>query len=216
MKRKKLKVNKKSPRKDDNILKKTWDFLWNDDSLLSWIVFLAVIFLFIKFIFFPSLSLIFGTSLPIVIVESCSMYHDTNNFDVWWEENGEWYEDSDITKEQFEQFPLKNGFNKGDIFLVTGIKKSEIKLGEVIIFTSGNSLNPIIHRVIDLDPLGTKGDNNNGQFIRSSNPGRIDETSIKENQIIGKSTNIRVPLLGWLKLIFFEPFRNDRDSGFCK
>ena len=204
------KITKKK-KQDDNILRKTWDFLWNDDSLLSWFVFLAVIFVFIKFIFFPSLSLIFGTTLPIVIVESCSMYHD-NNFETWWEENKEWYEDSKITKSQFEEFPLKNGFNKGDIFFVSGVKKENIEIGDTIIFSNLNTIRPIIHRVIDLEPLGTKGDNNPGQFTG----GTIDETRIKENQIIGKATSFRIPLLGWLKLIFFEPFRSERDRDFCE
>lgn len=216
MAKRKIRKIKKRKNQKDNLLKKTWDFLWNDDSILSWIVFLAVIFVFIKFIFFPSLALVFGTSLPIVIVESCSMYHDTNDFDLWWEENGEWYNDSGITKKQFLEFPLKNGFNKGDIFFVLGVDKENIELGDTIIFTSGNSLRPIIHRVIDLDPLGTKGDNNKGQFITNNNPVRIDETSIKENQLIGRATNIKIPLLGWLKLIFFEPLRGDREKGFCE
>ena len=50
--------------------KKAWNWIWNSDSIWSWIVALIVIFIIIKFIFFPTLSLIFGTSLPLAGVES--------------------------------------------------------------------------------------------------------------------------------------------------
>ena len=203
-------------KKNTNIIKKFWNFLWNGDSLLSWVCFLIFIFVVIKFIFFPTLSLLTGTSLPIVIVESCSMYHDARDFDKWWEANGEWYKDKDITKEQFKDFKLINGFSKGDIFLINGVDKDEIKLGDTIIFTSGQSARPIIHRVVNLSPLATKGDNNDGQFSSANNLAGIDETNITEERIIGKATNIRIPLFGWIKLIFYEPFRSENDKGFCK
>lgn len=58
-------------------VKKSWNWIWNSDSILSWFVALALIFVFIKFIFFPTLSLIMGTSLPLAGVESSSMDHST-------------------------------------------------------------------------------------------------------------------------------------------
>ena len=210
----KKKVDKKKIDPNANILKKAWNFMWHGDSLLSWISFLVFIFVVIKFILFPGLSLIFGTSLPIVIVESCSMYHDFN-FNGWWDENKGWYEGKGISKADFESFPHEGGFNKGDIFFIRGVDKEDIDLGEVIIFTSGNSRAPIIHRVVGLDPLETKGDNNRVQFTSGNNPGRINEVDITEGQIIGKTTFARIPLLGWLKLVFFEPLRPESDRGFC-
>lgn len=201
------------------ILKKIWKFLWHDDSWLSWITFIFLAFIIIKFVFFPSISLIMGTKLPIVIVESCSMYH-TGNFEEWWDSNGNWYEQKGINKEQFEKFYLTNGFTKGDIFFVTGIKKENIKLGDIIIFVSGEKNRPIIHRVIDDDNLATKGDHNQGQLTiemsNEINPERIDETNISQNQIIGKVSRLKIPFLGWVKLIFFEPFRSPQDKGFCR
>lgn len=56
-------------------IKKAWNWIWNSDSILSWIVALVLIFVIIKFIFFPALSLIMGTSLPLAGVESSSMDH---------------------------------------------------------------------------------------------------------------------------------------------
>lgn len=201
------------------ILKKTWNFLWHDDSWLSWFAFIFAAFIIIKFIFFPLISFLTGTSLPIVIVESCSMYHN-ENFEKWWEGNNDWYEAKGIEKDKFEKFYLTNGFAKGDIFFVTGINKKNIKIGDVIIFTSGAKNRPIIHRVIDSDPLETKGDHNSGQLTlemdESINPERIDETIINQEQIVGKVAGFKIPFIGWLKLIFFEPFRNPAERGFCK
>jgi len=67
------------------ILTKFWKFL-NEDSWQSWIVSLILIVLFIKLILFPGLSYLTGSSLPLVVVESCSMYHESN-FDSWWDKN---------------------------------------------------------------------------------------------------------------------------------
>jgi signal peptidase I len=187
-------------------LQKTWNFLWHDDSLLSWVVFLIVIFVFIKFIFFPVLSLIFGTALPIVIVESCSMHHG-EDLDDWWGGNEDWYASKDIGRNEFGNFPLVNGFTKGDIFFVTGVSGDEVEVGDVIIFSDSQSLRPIIHRVVSLNPLQTKGDNNPGQI-----PFEMD---INLDNIVGRATNVKIPLIGWLKLIFFEPFRKNGDRGFC-
>ena len=68
MKKKKLK----------KLWKDIWFLLWKDDSLKGWLLSVLVIFIFIKFIFFPTLSLVTGTVLPLAIVESCSMYHQGN------------------------------------------------------------------------------------------------------------------------------------------
>lgn len=194
-------------------IKNLWNFVWNGESFLSWVVFVVLAFVIIKFIFFPALMLTTGTSLPLVIVESCSMYHD-KSFDLWWTENGDWYEDRNISKEQFENYGLKNGFSKGDIFLVTRAKNIEI--GDTIIFLSGNAQRPIIHRVVSLNPIETKGDNNGRQFTSTNNAEKIDETNIPQDKIIGKTTLVRIPFLGWVKLIFFEPLRVKSERGLCR
>jgi len=198
-----MKNNKRGFNRD---IKKFWNFLWNDDSVLSWFLFLIIIFIFIKLIFFPTISLVFGTSLPIVIVESCSMHHG-QAFESWWNENEDLYKEFDIEKNNFENFPLKNGFTKGDIFFVRGVDKEDVKSGDVIIFIDSQYNNPIIHRVVDLSPLQTKGDNNQGQIPFEKN--------IDGDRIIGKATQIKIPYIGWLKLIFFEPFRPESERGIC-
>ena len=58
-----------------NILKKTWHFIWEDDSVWSWIVNIILAIVLIKFIIYPGLGLVLGTSYPIVAVVSDSMEH---------------------------------------------------------------------------------------------------------------------------------------------
>ncbi|MBS3081769.1 hypothetical protein J4416_02410 [Candidatus Pacearchaeota archaeon] len=125
-------------------IKKFWHFL-KQDTWKSWIVSLVLAFIFIKFIFFPLLSWVFLTPLPLVVVESCSMYHQ-DSFDSWWLRNGVWYEAHGIDKEEFEGLNFKNGLNKGDIILVSGRG-----------------------RLVRIDPYDTKGDNNFAQLPEESN-----------------------------------------------
>ena len=181
-------------------LREFWDWLWNSESWLSYIVFLVLIFIFIKLIFFPLLSLIFGTSLPLAIVESSSMdHHSLNlngqymlcdktfsqeksfNLDEYWTACGLWYEKNfNITKEQFSSFKLKNGFRKGDIMIIIGKNTDKIKIGDVLIFQSAQAT-PIIHRIVSLNPIQTKGDHNPEQIGIRPDPRGIDETNIKSN-----------------------------------
>ena len=56
-------------------VRKAWRWIWDSDSILSWIVALFLMFIIVKFIFFPGMSLLMGTSLPLAGVESSSMDH---------------------------------------------------------------------------------------------------------------------------------------------
>jgi len=87
--------------------KKFWFLLWKDDSLKGWIFSIIFLFIFIKLVFFPGLSLITGTELPLAIVESCSMYHKGNlfsSFDAWYERHDEKYAEFIINKLDFQDF----------------------------------------------------------------------------------------------------------------
>ena len=205
--------------------KKAWNWVWNSNSLLSWFVALIVIFILVKFIFFPVMSFITGTSLPLAGVESSSMSHqidgDDNgilnlcgnvyssdqrksiSFTDYWNLCGGWYEDRNISKEMFSGFSLSNGFRKGDIIIVWG--RFTPKIGDVIIFKpNADSLapNPIIHRIVSIDANGvmqTKGDHNSAQLVASNNIYKTDETHITPDQIVGKAV-FKIPYLGWFKL----------------
>lgn len=196
------------------VSKKVWRYL-NKDSWDSWLVSLVLIAIVIKFIFFPTLALVTGSPLPLVVVESCSMYHESN-FEEWWSKNANWYETRNITKEEFLDFQYKNGINKGDIFLVIG--KRSYSEGDIIIFkpnTNSTSPNPLIHRLIQTSPYGTKGDHNSDQLTGNNNNLKTDERSILDENVLGK-VFLRIPFVGWAKLIFFEPLRQSQDKGFCK
>ena len=60
-----------------SVLKTIWNFIWNDDSIWSWLVNIVLAFVIIKFIVYPSLGLILGTNFPIVAVVSSSMEHNS-------------------------------------------------------------------------------------------------------------------------------------------
>ena len=178
-----------------------WNFL-RQDTWPSFFVSLVLIVMLIKFIFFPFISLITGTPLPLVVVESCSMYHAAP-FDGWWERNQGWYESRNITLRDFTHFSLRNGLNKGDIVIVWG--RSAIGRGDIIIFNSQTRY-PIIHRIIAENPRATKGDNNPDQLSF--------ERAIPDSALVGKAV-ARIPYLGWIKLIFFEWLKDPESRGFC-
>ena len=200
------------------ISKRYWNLVWKDESLIGWLVSIISIIILIKFIIFPLLTLMTGTALPIAIVESCSMYHDKdildfNDFEDWWTEHGENYERFGINLSEFEDFKMKNGFNKGDILFITGTKSESIEMGDIIIFQGGTQ-HPIIHRVIKIKTQS------NGEKVFTTmgdNVGRVQffEEEIKEEQIVGKARARLVPYLGWVKLIFYEPFKDEGSKGLC-
>lgn len=183
-------------------LKQFWHFL-KQDTWPSFFVSLILIVIAIKFIFFPLLSAISSAPLPLVVVESCSMYHATP-FDGWWERNRGWYEARNITNKDFKQFPLKNGLNKGDIVIVWG--RGALKQGDIIIFKAETRY-PIIHRIIAEQPRATKGDNNPDQLPF--------ERAIADEDVMGKAA-ARIPALGWIKLVFFEALKAPESRGFCQ
>jgi len=191
-------------KKSNTTWKKVWYFIWEDNSILSWIVNVILAFILIKFIVYPGLGFLLSTSHPVVAVVSGSMEHNGFGFDEWWDKNKDWYLSNGIEKSEFEKFSLKNGFNKGDIMVLLGKDSEDIQIGDVIVFVSSRK-DPIIHRVVkkmhdnDENYFQTKGDNNKDS-IKNSN---LDETQIMENYIIGKAV-VRVPFLGYIKIWFVE------------
>jgi signal peptidase I len=207
------------------IFQKIWFLLWKDNSVKGWIFSLIFLFVFIELIFFPFMNLITGTTLPLAIVESCSMHHEGNffsDFSSWFDSHKAKYENLNITKGEFEKFSLKRGFSKGDIILLIKANPETLKIGDIIAFTSGTRGTPVIHRIISIKEFNgekifsTIGDNNAGQLTPGNNYAGIDEREIKSNQFVGKAVVRIVPKLGWVKLIFFEALRPESERGFCK
>lgn len=190
------------------LLRRIWKFVWEEDSLASWLVNVVLAFVIIKFLLYPGLGLVLGTEAPIVAVVSGSMEH-SGNFDAFWSDpiccnagcsekraQGNFYEAQNISKNEFRGFSFVNGFNKGDIMVLYSPKNAE--RGDVIVYVTSARPDPIIHRVIDVrNEAGgrvftTKGDNNCdvGPF----------EKSIPEERVLGKAV-WRVPYLGWVKIV---------------
>lgn len=197
-----------------NFWKQFWFVVWKDESFKGWIISIIFIFVIIKFIFFPVLNLTTGTSLPLAIVESCSMHHKGNvfsDYDSWWERHENKYSEFEING--FTGFIFKRGFSKGDILFIIRAKPEKLEIGDVIIFDGGRQ-NPIIHRLVEVKQengeylFSTIGDNNNGQLSV--------EKEIKQNQLIGKAVFRITPSLGWGKLIFYERLRPQSERGFCE
>jgi signal peptidase I len=182
------------------LFKKFWNFVWHDDSILSWIVNIVLAFVIVKFLLYPGLGLLLGTNYPVVAVVSGSMEHNGFNFDEWWQLNEKYYENFNITKEEFSNYIFKNGFNKGDLVVLRGAK--EVNPGDVIVFMYPRS-EPIIHRAVIAEErngkifIQTKGDNN-----PYSIPG---ETEIPPYALVGKAW-FKLPYLGWFKLGFLKLF----------
>lgn len=207
--------NKKLPfKKKHSRAYKIWHFLWYEDSLLSWIVNIILAFIIIKFLLYPGIGMVMGTRLPVVAVISPSMEHH-GSFDDWWNSltalcsNGrcsqaEFYAEHNISLEDFKRFPLKNGFNKGDIIILVGVNPEKVKIGDVIVF-SANTNYPVIHRVIHIYHKDnktffvTKGDNNQASIETIT----LNEKRVSEDQLIGKAV-FRIPLLGYVKIIFTD------------
>lgn len=190
-------------------LKKILDFL-KEDSLQSLLVWIIILIIFAKFIFIPLSSFILKTPYPYVIIESGSMHHDgffnflklESSFDKWWEENGEWYKNNNITREQALQFPFRTGMEVGDLVILS--KRKKINVGDVIVFKAEGK-KPIIHRVVMIKNesgtlfYSTKGD---------ANPSQLEiEKEIKENQIIGIAVG-RIPYVGLPKVIVVKILEN--------
>lgn len=186
-----------------SLLGKIWYFIWEDDSLLSWIVNIILAFILVKFVLYPGMGFVMGTSHPIVAVVSESMEHHPYDFDNWWTMNSNFYTDNSITKSYFESSKFHKGFSKGDIIFLK--KPDGIRTGDIIVF-QGSTANPIIHRVVKIYEedgktyYQTKGDNNPQSYEA------LQETKIPKEKIIGKAI-FKLPYLGWVKLIFVELFQ---------
>ena len=184
--------------------KEFWKFL-KKDTWPSFAATLLIALIIIKFIFFPLLSLLTGSALPLVIVESCSMYHHEAGFEKTFESDV--YEKNGIGIEDTISWPFQNGFTKGDVIFVIG--PGDVEVGDVIIFNAGEQ-HPLIHRVVEVDEnFATKGDNYKTNYNQLTV-----EKNISEDQIIGEAL-FRIPLVGWAKLIFFEFGRDEGERGIC-
>lgn len=192
--------------------RKLWWFLWEDNSIWSWVANILIAFVLIKFIIYPGLGALLGTGFPIVAVVSSSMEHD-RSFDEWWVSGQgsdafckgkapeqQLYANYGMSPDDFKSYPFTNGFDKGDIMILRG--PEELAIGDILVFWADGKNEPIIHRIVRVRQLAdnskvftTKGDHNCGSAGF--------EQSITKDRMIGKAV-FRIPLLGWIKIGFVE------------
>lgn len=190
------------------LLKKSWNFIWYEDSWQSWVVNVVLAYVLIKFIVYPGLGWLLATPFPVVAVVSESMDHEGMAFNSWWEKNQYFYLEKNISSDEFKEYPFKDGFKKGDIMVLYGTKPKNILSGDVIVFQSGKPY-PIIHRVVAIheEPgfltgqiyYETKGDHN----IHQIRDFQLDETYVPQRALYGEAV-FRIPWLGYVKIWFVE------------
>ena len=201
--------------------KKFWDnfwyIVWKDESFKGWIISIIFIFIVIKFVFFPVLSLTTGTKLPLAIIESCSMYHQGNlfsDYDSWWTRHETKYSDFQLDKKNFKKF-IFNGF-KGK-----GYSKYLYKIkfdNSIGMFKSGciDPKNKVAKIVAEKYGFKHTGKSQHWDlYTCDKNHYPLQLKEIKSNQLIGKSAFRITPWLGWAKLVLYEPMRSEAERGFC-
>lgn len=203
-----------------NNFKKFWNYLWNDDSFLSYVLNFAFAFVFIKFLFFPTLGFVLNNDYPIVSIVSGSMEHkivdfkvcdkvlqvkDKDlNFNQWWELCSDYYiRVFNLTYDNFSNFDYKDGLNIGDVMILYGKDPKKIEIGETLVFVPEDkkwfeSHGPVIHRVV-------KKFNKDGKiyFVTKGdhNPYSVNnfETQIVEDDVIGVA-KFRIRFIGYFTI----------------
>ncbi|MBS3163995.1 signal peptidase I [Candidatus Woesearchaeota archaeon] len=174
-----------------------WHLIWEDDSVLSWVINIVLAFVLMKFVIYPGLGFVLTTSHPVVAVVSGSMEHDAS-FEKWFSAQEDFYSSYGISQEAFREFPLAGGINTGDIIVLRGVSPESLAIGDIIVF-GGAGPEPIIHRVVRKWEqnqhyyVETKGDHNQGVASIDRN--------IVDQRIIGKAM-MKIPYLGYVKIWF--------------
>ena len=190
--------------------KDTYQFIFYEDSVVSNLAFAVVAYIVIKYALFPLIGWMTGTSLPIVAVISQSMHHP----EAWWTDdravcdNGPcsqeaFYEQYGIDQAIFQSYPFNNGFNRGDIMLVSA--HSSYEPGDVVIYQRPRGT-PVIHRVIDTNSDGSyvvKGDNNRRPLPDRNYQYQFSEYRLPADRIEG-AAYARIPYVGYVKLALVE------------
>jgi signal peptidase len=159
------------------------------DGPMGYVIY-AALGIFIAFLVNQGLAVALSTDLPVVAVVSGSMVHDstiTESHYLWLQDN------MGYNRTYVESWPVKDGFNVGDMPIIQGVK--DYKVGDVIVYSTPGQSAPIIHRIIKVNPDGTfqtKGDHNPQQLPF--------EFKIQKSWIHGKVIFV-VPKVGYFKVL---------------
>ena len=195
---------------NNNPLRRAWNYIWHGEGITSLILSIILVFVIVRYVIYPLGGALVGTPFPVVAVVSGSMEHNGMTASQWWNSpccldqlctrnapQSSIYAPYNITLEQIETYRFPDGFNKGDIMILTHANNARI--GDTIVFFSTRRSEPIIHRLITIDTdtqtYRTKGDNNCAiaDF----------EEHIPGQNVVGKAV-ARIPFLGYIKIFFVE------------
>ena len=197
----KLEEEQKKQKVKPNIkgyLKKAYNFLWKEESLLSYAVFIILAFVILRFVAFPVVLYATGTT-DIAAVVSTSMQHsDLTNFTF-----NEWLTFHNFSAEAVAKWPYLEGLNLGDVIAVKKFPAQDIKPGDIILFYSDNL--QVIHRVMYVKQV-------NGEYFYTTKGDANAQSSVKETdtpyaEVKGKLV-WKVPYLGYPRvfLSYILPF----------
>lgn len=221
-------------RKATNITKKVWKFIWEDDSIWSWLANVVVAFLLIRFIVYPLLGIILGTGYPIVAVVSESMEHGISPICIE-SASGRCIRYSKtefkLCDQQFTQFyeSYDNYWNVcGDWYEKNDITKEQFKTfrfrdgfrkGDVmflwranvgnlkvgdVLVYEGGKPQPIIHRIVKM----WEEDGEHYYQTKGDHNSRSISKVLQETKIseerIYGKAIVKIPYLGWLKILFVD------------
>lgn len=168
-----------------NFLKKIWNFYWKEESILSYVFFVVITYLALKFLLLPGFLLITNLS-DIVAIMSSSMEHSGME-DLYYDT---YFMNLNYSINDINNFAYSNGLNIGDVILVR--QTNNYTVGDIIVFYGEGFNDKIIHRIVSTDPLTTKGDNN------------IDSYSFDQNitHVVGEVV-LRIPFLGYPRWLMY-------------
>jgi len=90
---------------------------------------------------------------------------------------------------------------KGDIILIKGVDRSELEIGDIIVYENERGFT--IHRIIELNEktLKTKGDANNISDSPVGDANNISDSPVEYEKIVGRTVDLfekpfRIPKLG--------------------
>jgi signal peptidase I len=150
-------------------------------ELLSFLLILGAFYLGVM----GGLMILLLTDSPLRSVYSNSMNHygDNMTWRLYFEKEGI----------PTSNFPLQEGFARGDLLLIRGVEPEEIKVGDVIVYRSYDRM--IVHRVVQVISDGknfffvTKGDANKSP----------DFPPVRSDRVVGKVLVV-IPKLGWFSI----------------